>query len=149
MKTSHPPPPRAGRQPKGRPKADYDQVLRACEAAAARIKSAGDELAACWTSLCHDIAAGVSSTDLLRKRAWCNVLELRLKEQVHALEDSRHGVDAVWDDMMISARARELLQRLVRKNASEKLDPQESLPLLIRAASALAAAHRRSAYVKK
>jgi hypothetical protein len=123
--------------------------MRACEDAAARVKAAGDELAACWTALCREIAAGVSPTDLLRKRAWCNVLELKLKEQAHALEDARHAVDAVWNDLMLTARARQLFQRFVRKNSAESLSPDESLPLLVRTASALAAAHRRPLSAKK
>jgi hypothetical protein len=150
MKTTRPAqPPRAIRGPRERSKQNYEQALRACETAAARIKSAGDELAACWTALCQDIARGVSPTDLLRKRAWCNVLELRLKEQAHALEDARHEVDAVWDEMMLTARARELFHRFLKKNASETLTPTESLPLLARTASALAEVHRRDAPLKK
>src|SRR5215831_12861247 len=94
---------RAVRQAKCSRKQDCELAMRACETAAARVKAAGDELAACWTALCHEIASGVSPTDLLRKRAWCNVLELRLKEQAHALEDARLGVDALWDDMMLTA----------------------------------------------
>lgn len=150
MKTTrHPYPSRATRVPKERAKQNYEQALQACEAAAARIKTAGDELAACWTALCLEIARGVSPTDLLRKRAWCNVLELRLKEQAHALEDARQEMDAVWDDMMLTARARELFNRFLKKNASEPYTASEGLPLLARTASALAEAHRRAAPLKK
>jgi hypothetical protein len=140
---------RAARQPKARRKQDCELAMRACEAAAARVKAAGDELAACWTALCREIAAGVSPTDLLRKRAWCNVLELRLKEQAHALEEARHAVDAVWHDLMLTARARELFHRFLRKSPTQALAPDETLPLLVRTASALAAAHRRALQAKK
>jgi len=150
MKTAPPATPtRAVRQPKARRRQDCESAMRACEAAAARVKAASDELAACWTALCRDIAAGVSSTDLLRKRAWCNVLELRLKEQAHALEEARHGVDAVWKDLMLTARARELFHRFIRKSPTGPLSPDESLPLLARTATALAAAHRRTLAAKK
>src|ERR1019366_4946840 len=102
-------------------KQHYEPSLRACESAAARIKAAGDELAASWTTLCQEITTSVSSTELLRKRAWCNVLELRLKEQAQALEQARLGVDALWDEMMLAARARELFNRYLKKNASDSL----------------------------
>ncbi len=140
---------RAVREQKERAKQNYEQALRACESAAVRIKSAGDELAASWTVLCQEIATGLSSTDLLRKRAWCNVLELRLKEQAYALEQARHGVDALWEEMMLAARARELFNRFLRKNASETPTPAESLPLLAKTASVIAAAHHRAAPLKK
>ena len=150
MKTTrHSYPSRAIRGHKERAKQNYEQALRACEAAAARIKTAGDELAACWTALCQEIARGVSPTDLLRKRAWCNVLELRLKEEAHALEDARHDVDALWDDMMVTARARELFNRVLKKNTGETLPTGDSLPLLARAASALAEAQQHSVPLKK
>jgi flagellar export protein FliJ len=150
MKTTrHSYPARAVRGQKERAKQNYEQALRACENAAARIKSAGDELAQCWSALCQEISAGVSPTDLLRKRAWCNVLELRLKEQAHALEDARLGVDALWDEMMLTARARELFNRFIKKSDRESRAADESLPLLARAAAALAATHRRGAAAKK
>jgi hypothetical protein len=140
---------RPARPPRARRKPDCQEALRACEAAAARIKSAGDELAACWTALCRDISAGVPPTDLLRKRAWCNVLELRLKEQAHALEDARLAIDKVWGDMMQRAHAREVLSRFIRKSPVETLPTAESLPLLLRAAEVLAAARRPPASMKK
>src|SRR5271166_6575662 len=74
----------------------YAGTLRACEAAAARVQKASIELTECWTGLCDKLAAGVTSAELLRARAWCNVLELRVKEHAAALETARHAVDAVW-----------------------------------------------------
>jgi hypothetical protein len=139
MKTSRPSNrPRVSREARERTRQNYEQALRACEAAAARIKSAGEDLAACWSALCLEIAAGVSPTDLLRKRAWCNVLELRLKEQAHALEAARLGIDAVWDDMMLTARARESFERYFKKNTGEPLSVRESLPMLSRMAATIA-----------
>ena len=82
------------------------EVLRACEAAAGRMKATSDELAACWSALRGEISAGVTGTELLRTRAWCNVLELRLKEHAHALEEARRAMDAVWRDMTRSTRER-------------------------------------------
>jgi flagellar biosynthesis chaperone FliJ len=140
---------RRAHEKKERTKAQYEQSLRACESAAARIKTAGEELAASWTALCLEISTGVSSTELLRKRAWCNVLELRLKEQAQALEQARLGVDALWDEMMLAARARELFNRYLRKSASDSLTGSENLPLLARTASVIAAAHRRTTQLKK
>jgi hypothetical protein len=150
MKTTPPSrTPRAPRETRDRAKQNHEQALRACEAAAARIKAAGDELASCWATLSQDISAGVSTTDLLRKRAWCNVLELRLLEEAHALENARHAIDAVWDDMMLTARARELYNRFLKKDAGETVTATEGLPLLARTASAIAAVHRRAVAVKK
>jgi hypothetical protein len=72
-----------------------------------------------------------------------------LKEQAHALEQARHGLDAVWEDLMLATRARELFNRLLKKNATEAGADTESLPLLARTASVIASAHRRAASVKK
>ena len=150
MKTSRPSPrSRATRETRGRAKQNFEPALRACEAAAARIKAAGDELAACWTALCREIGTGASPTDLLKKRAWCNVLELRLKEQAYALEEARHGVDALWDELMLTARARELFNRFIKPATGESFNAGGSLPLLARTASALAAEHLRAAPTKK
>jgi flagellar biosynthesis chaperone FliJ len=140
---------RAIRGHKERAKQNCEQALRACETAATRIKTAGDDLAACWTALCQEIARGVSPTELLRKRAWCNVLELRLKEEAHALEAARHALDAIWHELMLTARARELFNRYLKKDTGETFTAGESLPLLARTASALAEAHQRSVPLKK
>ena len=150
MKTMRPPQViRAVREQKPGLKQSCQNALRACEAAAAKVQEAGNDLATSWTALCHEISTGVSSTDILRKRAWCNVLELRLKEHAQALEQARHGVDLVWEDLMLSARARELFNRLMKKNDNEESTNTESLPLLARTASAIAAAHRRTPGLKK
>ena len=89
----------------------YTEALQACEQAAGRVKAAGDELAACWTTLCDKLTSGVNATELLRTRAWCNVLELRLKERATALEAARHDVDAVWREMMLATHEREALDK--------------------------------------
>src|SRR5579883_1022482 len=90
----------------------YAATLRACEEAAARVQSASVELTECWTGLCDKLAAGVESGELLRARAWCNVLELRVKERAAALEIARHAVDAVWKELMLTTREREAMDRL-------------------------------------
>lgn len=87
----------------------YVQTLRVCEEAAARVRHAGAELAACWTSLGEELAAGAEATEVLRTRAWCNVLELRLKERTGALEQARLEVDAVWREMLLATRDREAI----------------------------------------
>lgn len=126
-----------------------EQALRACELEAVRLRAAGGELAESWAGLCREIATGVSSTDALRKRAWCNVLELRLKEQAQALERARHAVDAVWNDLMLTVRARELVNRFLKRDAAETAAGAGHLPLLVRTASAIAAAHRPAAAAKR
>ncbi|MFO1476579.1 MAG: hypothetical protein U1F98_08015 [Verrucomicrobiota bacterium] len=148
MKTTHARP-RAARDPKKSGPRNYEQALKACEAAAARIQSASQELAAGWNALCREISAGGPPTELLRKRAWCNVLELRLKEQAHALEQARQDMDRVWEDLMLTARARELFHRFVRKGAGTEFVRRESIPLLIRTATALAAQHAGLVPIKK
>jgi hypothetical protein len=144
MKATHPRPPRGLRKPKESATQTCQQALRVCESSAASLQAAGEELAASWTALCYEISTGVSCTELLRKRAWCNVLELRLKEQAHALEQARHGLDTIWDDVMLGTRARELFNRLLKNNPQESGAGAESLPLLAKTASAIATAHRRS-----
>lgn len=90
----------------------YAATLRACEEAAGRVQRASVELTDCWADLCQKLAGGVASGELLRARAWCNVLELRLKERAAALEKARHAVDAVWQELMLATREREGLDRL-------------------------------------
>ncbi len=94
----------------------YAEVLRACEDAAARVKAAGDELSATWTTLGKELSAGVSAMELLRTRAWCNALELRLKERTGILEQARLAVDAVWQEMLSATRDRETLDRYYKKS---------------------------------
>jgi len=89
----------------------YTEALQACEQAAAQVKRAGDELSNCWSALCDKLSNGVNATDLLRTRAWCNVLELRLKDRTHELETARADVDIVWREMMIATRDREALDK--------------------------------------
>jgi hypothetical protein len=150
MKTPrHYRPSRSARESRDNAKEACQQALKLCELAAARLEAAGEELAASWTALCREIGTGVSSTDLLRKRAWCNVLELRLKEQAQALEQARHGLDAVWEDLMLSTRARELFNRFLKSSPGGNGAESQNLPLLARTASAIAAAHRRAAPAKK
>jgi hypothetical protein len=147
MKTSQRQTP--SRPPKSRRKPDSLEALRACEAAAVRIKAASDELAACWAALGRDLAAGLSPTDLLKKRAWCNVLELRLKEQAHALEAARLAIDAVWDEIMLGVRARQSFKRALPTNPERALPVADELPLLLRAAEAIAATRSRAVPLKK
>ena len=93
----------------------YAATLRSCEEAAAAMQKASTELTEAWTGLCQRLAAGVSGVDLLRARAWCNVLELRVKERATMLEKERHAVDAVWKELMISTAEREGMDRLYKR----------------------------------
>lgn len=148
MRTTRPPATQcANRSRKKRARQDCEQALHACEEAAAKIKCAGDELAACWSALSRELSSGVSATTLLRTRAMCNVLELRLKEQAHLLEDARHGVDAVWGQMMLAARARELFNRMLNKEADLRID--SGWPVLAHSASITVPAPARPVRFKK
>jgi flagellar export protein FliJ len=89
----------------------YAATLRACEEAAARMQAASAELTGCWKTLCEKLAAGTSGDDLLRTRAWCNVLELRVKERGTELEQARLAVDAVWQELMQATREREAIDK--------------------------------------
>jgi flagellar export protein FliJ len=89
----------------------YAESLRFCEQAAGRVESASQELMTCWRDLTGKLSAGVSAMEFLRARAWCNVLELRLKERTAALEQARLKVDAVWQEMLVATRDRESLDR--------------------------------------
>lgn len=90
---------------------NYVLALRACEEAAARVQSASEQLTACWSTLGQELATGADATQVLRTRAWCNVLELRLRERTGALEQARHAVDAIWRELMRASRDRETLDR--------------------------------------
>lgn len=94
--------PRPARRTKKKklPQVQCEAALRACEIAAASIKCAGDDLAARWVALARELSAGAGPTDLLRTRAWCNVLELRLKERAHALAEARALLDHAWQSIL-------------------------------------------------
>ena len=93
----------------------YVEALHFCEQAAGRVETASQELMTCWRDLTGKLSAGVSAVEFLRARAWCNVLELRLKERTAALEQARLKVDAVWQEMLIATRDRESLDRFEAK----------------------------------
>ena len=93
----------------------YVEALHFCEAAAGRVDTASHELMNCWRDLTGKLSAGVSAVEFLRARAWCNVLELRLKERTAALEQARLKVDAVWQEMLVATRDRESLDRFHEK----------------------------------
>src|SRR6185437_6974293 len=93
----------------------YADALRVCEEAAQRVQKASNELTTSWHELTSKLSAGVSAVEFLRSRAWCNVLELRLKERTVALEQARLNVDAVWQEMLIATRDRETLDRFHKK----------------------------------
>ena len=93
----------------------YSDALRTCEEAAGRVQLASHELSAGWQDLTGKLAAGVPAMEFLRSRAWCNVLELRLKERTAALELARLEVDAVWQEMLVATRDRESLDRFRAK----------------------------------
>lgn len=93
----------------------YADALQFCEAAAASVQTASQELMTCWHELTGKLSSGVSAVEFLRARAWCNVLELRLKERTSALEQARLKVDAVWQEMLLATRDRESLDKLHNK----------------------------------
>ena len=72
------------------------------------------------------------------------MLELRLKEQTHALEAARQVVDRLWEDMLLAKRARELFNRYLKKDAGETAGAESGFSVLARTAIALAAEHRNA-----
>lgn len=93
----------------------YADSLRVCEEAAAKVQTASQELTNCWHDLTGKLSNGAPAVEFLRARAWCNVLELRLKERTSALEQARLKVDAVWQEMLVATRDREALDRFYKK----------------------------------
>jgi hypothetical protein len=134
---------RAAAKPKERPKPTCEQALQMCEQAAAQMKSASEELAACWNLLGREHLSCTSTIDLLRRRAWCNVLELRLKEFAHQLEEARLCLDAVWPEIMNSTRGRELFKQFHGRCAEENLF-HKSWSLLLQPKSASSPRQRTS-----
>ncbi len=76
------------------------------------MQAASAELAASWTHFSGKLAAGATGIELLRARAWCNVLELRAKERAAIMEQARLATEAAWRDMLSATREREALDRL-------------------------------------
>jgi len=87
----------------------YAEALRACEQAATRVRTASEGLDNAWSALQKDLRSGVTGTQLMRARAWCNVLELRLKDRTRELEQSRLSTDTFWHELMRATRDREAL----------------------------------------
>ena len=87
----------------------YAEALHACEVAAARVRSASEGLDSAWAALHKDLASGVTGTQLLRTRAWCNVLEQRLRDRTRDMEQARLSTDALWHELMGATRDREAL----------------------------------------
>ena len=110
----------------------YADALHICEEAAESVQTASHELMGCWHDLTGKLSSGVSAVEFLRVRAWCNVLELRLKERTNALEQARLKVDAVWQEMLVATRDRETLDRFHDKkrrayDAQVQRDEQKEL----------------------
>jgi flagellar export protein FliJ len=93
----------------------YARALRACEEAAALVQAASAELSACWTRLREQMASGATGDEMLRSRAWCNVLELRVKARAATLAEARLVVDAVWKELLLATRERKTLERFYDK----------------------------------
>lgn len=89
----------------------YAEALRSCELAAGRVRQASENLNEAWHVLQKDLADGVTGTQLLRSRAWCNVLELRLKDRAREMESARLSTDALLQELMSATRQRESLDR--------------------------------------
>jgi len=89
----------------------YADALRLCEDAAFQLQRASDELASSWESFCDELAAGVSASKLHQTRAWCDVLEIRQKQQDAALKAARVAMNAAWRELMTATRDREALDR--------------------------------------
>ncbi len=104
-------------------RARYARMLRVCEETAAQVHAVSAELARSWKTLCDQMAAGVTGDELLRARAWCLVLEIRVKERAVALEQARHAVDEVWKELLVVTRARETLELFFEKRPETQENP--------------------------
>ena len=89
----------------------YVEALRDCESAAGELHLASEELAAGWAMLCREMNNGAAASDLMRTRAWCNVLEGRQKECAAQLQAAQRVLDAMTRELMLARRDREALER--------------------------------------
>src|SRR5437867_608101 len=85
----------------------YVRAVRVCEEAAARAESAREELTVCWQMRSDKLEAGATGGDLVRARAWCQALEVRVKERTAALQTARQAAEAVWQELTLATRERE------------------------------------------
>ncbi len=105
----------------------YAEALRDCERAATSVRNASMELDDAWTVLNQEIAKGATGIQLLRLRAWCNVLELRVRDHTRDLERARENSDAMWQALMIATRNRESLEELHdRKRRAHERESQRA-----------------------
>ena len=120
----------------------YADALRVCEDAAARVQAASQELTSAWHELSAKLTAGAAAVEFLRSRAWCNVLELRLKERAAALEQTRLAVDTLWKEMLVATRDREALDRFHQRKRraydreAQRQEQQEMDELAVQLAAA-------------
>ena len=94
----------------------YVEALRASDEAAARLDASSHELAAAWTTLCEEVAEGVTIAKLRQTRAWCAGLERRCEELTMALKSAQRFAHEAWREMALASRDREALDKLRDKS---------------------------------
>lgn len=93
----------------------YVEALRASDAVAAKLDAGAHELAAAWTTLCEEVAEGVTVAKLHQTRAWCSELERRCEQLAEALKLAQRAAQDAWREMALATRDREALDKLREK----------------------------------
>lgn len=93
----------------------YAQSLTACNAAAALLEKASQELALGREFLKRELSEGVSAGRIMNVRTWCMALEIHQHERRAAFAEARRVSQLAFQEMLAATRDREGLDRFYDK----------------------------------
>jgi flagellar export protein FliJ len=94
----------------------YAQALATSDLAAAKLQGIVNELANVYQSIVNSMATGLPGSQIMERRAWCSVLEVRRNEARAALEETRRAAEKAFKDMVLAVRDREAMDRFYEKS---------------------------------
>jgi flagellar export protein FliJ len=94
----------------------YARALAVCDAAAAKLQSANQELSGAWDALLRELGCGVAAGKIQGLRTWCTALEARRNEFQAAVDEARCAAGTALREMIAAARDREALDRFCAKS---------------------------------
>ena len=97
----------------------YAEALHTGEQAAARLDAGSRELAEARSSLCQEVLAGRTISQLQRIRVWCRHLEQDCEQRAAALKSAEEAVGKAWRDMLAATRDRKTIDSLHRQRRRE------------------------------
>jgi flagellar export protein FliJ len=93
----------------------YARLLLACNAAAAQLEKATDELTRGREALTRELNEGVTAARIMNLRTWCMALEIHQHERKAAFAEARRVSQIAFQEMNAARREREGLDRFYEK----------------------------------